>query len=89
MLPRYIGQLMNVVFDKLPLRSVTGIEGRAIQGHKTTLQLRIASLVLPPIPCLYVDSDGAPLLIGREGFFDLFDITFDNRHKKVVLTPLF
>src|SRR5882724_5111053 len=89
MLPRYIGQLIGVDFDNLPTRNITGVEGRAIHGCKTTLQLRIASLVMPPIPCIYVDSDRAPLLIGREGFFDLFNITLDNRRKKTVLTPLF
>jgi hypothetical protein len=44
--------------------------------------------LLPLIPHIYVDSDHAPLLLGREGFFDLFNITLDSRRKKVVLVPL-
>ena len=38
---------------------------------------------------IYGSSDKTPLLLGRERFFDLFDVAFDNRHKKVVLTRLF
>jgi hypothetical protein len=89
MLPRYIGNLIGLNFSRLPTRHISGIEGRTILGFKGTVRLRIVKLSLPPIPCIYVDSDRAPLLIGREGFFDLFNITFDNRRKKVVLTPLF
>ena len=36
-----------------------------------------------------VAADKQNLLLGREGFFDVFDVAFDNRHKKVVLTRLF
>ena len=89
MLPRTIGQLIGLDFARLPRLIVTGIEGRSIRGFKATVRLRIAQRLLPPIPCLYVGSDHAPLLLGREGFFDLFNITFDNRRKKLILTPLF
>src|SRR5579863_8675821 len=66
MLPRYIGQLIGLDFTGLPTRHVTGIEGRSIIGFRASVQLRIAKSLLPPIPCLYVDSDHAPLLLGRE-----------------------
>jgi hypothetical protein len=89
MLPRYIGQLIGLDFTHLPTRHVSGIEGRSIVSFRASVQLRIAKLLLPAVPCIYVDSDHAPLLLGREGFFDLFNITFDNRRKKTVLTPLF
>lgn len=89
MLPRYIGQLIGLDFTGLPTRHVTGIEGRSITGFRASVQLRIAKSLLPPIPCIYVDSDHAPLLLGREGFFDLFNITLDNHRKKTVLTALF
>jgi hypothetical protein len=88
MLPRTIGQLIGLDFARFPRLTVTGIGGQSIRGFKASVRLRIAKRLLPPIPCIYVDSDHAPLLLGREGFFDLFNITFDNRRKKVVLTPL-
>ena len=89
MLPCYIGELIGLKFAHLPKRNVTGIEGRSITGYKAFVRLRIAKLLLPPISCIYVESDHAPLLLGREGFFDLFSITFDSRRKKTVLVPSF
>lgn len=89
MFPCYIGELIGLNFALLPKRNVTGIEGRSITGYKAFVRLRIAKLLLPPVSCIYVESDHAPLLLGREGFFDLFNITFDNRRKKIVLTSLF
>jgi len=89
MLPRTVGHLIGLDFARLPKLTVTGIGEQSIRGFKASVRLRIAKLLLPHIPCLYVDSDHAPLLLGREGFFDLSNITFDSRRKKVVLTPLF
>ena len=89
MFPRTIGHLIGLYFARLPRLNVTGIGEQSIRRFKASVRLRIAKRLLPPIPCIYVDSDHAPLLLGREGFFDLFNITFDNRRKKLVLTPLF
>jgi hypothetical protein len=89
MLQKSHGELLGLNFSRLPTLIVKGIEGRGMKAYRGTVTLRIAKRLLPPIPCIYVDSDHAPLLLGRKGFFDLFNITFDNRHKKVVLTPLF
>ena len=89
MLQKSHGELLGLNFSRLPTLTVKGIEGRGIRAYKGTVTLRLAGRPLPPIPCLYADSDKTPLLLGREGFFDLFNITFDNRRKKIVLTPLF
>ncbi len=89
MLPRLFGELIGLDFDRLPTAAVTGIEGRGLKAFKGPLRLEIAGLPLPPIPCLFAASDRTPLLLGREGIFDLFDIHFDNRHKKLALTRLF
>ena len=89
MLPCYVGELIGLNSMHLPKRNVTGIEGRSITGYKAFVRLRIAKLLLPPVPCIYVESDHAPLLLGREGFFDFFNITFDNRRRRTVLMPLF
>ncbi|HEX5269743.1 MAG TPA: hypothetical protein VFW33_04610, partial [Gemmataceae bacterium] len=32
------------------------------------------------IPMCFADSDDAPLLLGREGFFDAFTISFDKKN---------
>jgi hypothetical protein len=89
MLPKSFGELIGLDFGRLPALTVTGIEGRGMKAFKGPLCLQIGGLKLPPIPCLYAASDRTPLLLGREGFFDLFDICFDNRHKKLALTRLF
>ncbi len=89
MLPKSLGELAGLNLRRLRTLTVTGVEGRGVKAYLGTVRLRIAGVVLPPIPCLYGSSDKTPLLLGREGFFDLFDVAFDNRHKKVVLTRLF
>ena len=89
MLSRALGELAGIDVTSLPRTKVKGVGRQAIEVFRGTVSLRIGHLDLPPIPCLYFDSETAPLLLGREGFFDSFNITFDNRRKKVVLSPLF
>jgi hypothetical protein len=89
MLSRALGELAGMDVASLPKVSVKGIAGQSVEVYRGTVDLRIANLQLPPIPCLYVESMMNPLLLGREGFFDLFNIFLDNRRRKVVLTPLF
>lgn len=85
MLPRYFGEAAGLDFKLLQRTTVKGIEGEGIVGHKGPLRLRIGPWLLPAIPCIYADSDRTPLLLGREGFFDLFNITLDNSGKRTVL----
>jgi len=89
MLSRALGELAGINVASLPKTSVKGIGGQSIEVHRGTVRLHISAIHLPPISCLYVDSMNSPLLLGREGFFDLFSITLDNRRKRTVLTPLF
>jgi hypothetical protein len=89
MLSRALGELAGMDVPSLSKVNVKGIAGQSVEVYRGTVSLRIAKLVLPPIPCLYVESMMNPLLLGREGFFDLFNITLDNRRKRTVLTPLF
>ena len=88
MLPRLLGELAGVNFKRLRTLTVMGVEGRGVKAWLGMMRLQIAGLDLPAMPCLY-GSDHTPLLLGRAGFFDLFDVMFDNRHKKVVLPRLF
>ena len=52
MLPRSFGELMGLNIRRLPKRTVTGIEGRGMETFRGSLNLQIAGLNLPPIPCL-------------------------------------
>jgi hypothetical protein len=89
MLSRALGELAGIDVTSLPKVNVKGIAGQSVEVYRGTVSLRIANLQLSSIPCLYVESMMTPLLLGREGFFDLFNITLDNRRKKTVLTPSF
>lgn len=89
MLPKSLGELAGVDFSRLRTLTVTGVEGGGVKAYLGTIRLRVGTFMLPAIPCLFGSSDTTPLLLGREGFFDLFDVTFDNRRKKIVLIRLF
>ena len=80
---------MGVNLAALPRMTIEGIEGGVVAAYRGTITLQIGRFSLPPIPCAFTELERAPLLLGREGFFDLFNICLDNRRRKTVLHRLF
>ncbi len=93
------------LYERYPDQYVATLEksGRPV-AHSRSLRKLYASLkrrridpnetIVEKVPpkdavVIYGSSDRTPLLLGQEGFLDLFDVAFDNRQKKVVLSRLF
>jgi hypothetical protein len=78
--PRRLCELVGLRWDGGDLIQVTGIAQREecvvpATIHMLDLNIRDAACQLT-IPFCFADGD-APLLIGREGFFDAFRVAFD------------
>ncbi len=68
-------------------RAIAGVEGVAIKGWEHVVRIRLGDELLD-IPLLFVDSDKAPRVLGREGIFDRFTIVFEEAKRQTgVLTP--
>lgn len=83
---KLIANLVGLNLKEGEITSLFGVEGRPILGIKGNLQLRIGTQEII-LPCLYSFKENTPLLLGRAGIFDRFNILFNNRKKQIELTP--
>jgi hypothetical protein len=68
-------------------QAIVGIEGITIKGWEHIARIRLGDERLD-IPLLFVDSDKAPRVLGREGMFDRFTIVFDEAKRRTGLLDL-
>ena len=87
MLPLPLADVLGVDLAGAREMVVRGIEGPGVSVRLAEITLRIGEVELT-IPCLFSSKEDAPLLLGRMGFFSHFNITFDNRRKRIVLEPI-
>ena len=62
-------------------QAIVGIEGMAMKGWEHVVRIRLGDELLD-IPLLFVDSDKAPRVLGREGIFDRFTIVFEEAKRR-------
>jgi hypothetical protein len=84
MATRYLCDALGLAWEAGTMVELRGIVAR--EECKVLASLHSVEVYLPDadrrlaIPICFADSDDAPLLLGREGFFDAFTISFDKRN---------
>lgn len=80
MMPAAIAEVFGIDLTNCPTRSVLGVSMEPIIGFIGYLTFRINRLENKfDAPVLFIDTD-VPVLLGREGFFDLHRIKFEQDH---------
>lgn len=84
MATRYLCEAIGLRWDagtEVELRGIVPREECRVVArlHPVEIYVRDADRRLT-IPICFADSDDAPLLLGREGFFDAFTISFDKKN---------
>lgn len=87
MMPRSQARRLGVELKGATEVQITGIDGVPQRAPVREIALRIGEAEVH-IPCVFSPNPDAPYLIGRMGFFSRFNITFDNRRKKIVLETI-
>ncbi len=87
MVPRRMAERIGVDLAAARKHRVEGIEGLVVAVEVGHITVQIGGREVE-LPCLFHPRKGAPFLLGRAGLFSRFNITLDNRGKKIVLEPL-
>lgn len=87
MVPRVMATRVGVDLAGAPELLVRGIEGSGVAADMASISVRIGEQDVE-LPCLFYSHKNAPYLLGRMGFFSRFNITFDNRGKRIVLEEI-
>jgi hypothetical protein len=81
---RYLCDALGLEWETGNLVEIQGIVAReeckvVTRLHHVEIYVRDADRRFT-IPICFADSDDAPLLLGREGFFDAFTVSFDKKN---------
>ncbi len=87
MLPWTMAGVLGVDLAGARERVARGIEGHGVAARVGEITVTIGDVELT-VPCLFSSNEECPYLLGRLGFFSRFNITFDNRRKKIVLEAI-
>ena len=87
MMPAAIADVLDIDRSACPARTSLGVSMEPIEGFVSNLTLRIEHQMENfDAPVIFIDTD-IPVLLGREGFFDLYRIKFEQDHDTFELSP--
>ncbi len=84
MVPRHMAAKVGVDLAAARKLRIKGIEGSGVAAGMAQMTVRIGPHDVE-LPCLFSFGERVPFLLGRMGFFSRFNVTFDNRRRKIVL----
>ncbi len=87
MLPASMQKLLSIEGAALTPITVYGIERQGVPCLAAKIHLRIAHVEFDA-RCVISSSDQTPFILGRMDFFPKFNIVFDNKNEKIILTPI-
>jgi predicted aspartyl protease len=84
MLPWTMARVLGVDLAGAREMVARGIEGHGVAARVGKITVMIGDVELT-VPCLFSSNEECPYLLGRMGLFSRYNITFDNRRKRIVL----
>jgi len=87
MLPRHMADLMGIDLSECEQGVSYGIEGEGLNVYASRIQIKIGNVELK-IRCLFLENENTPYISGRADIFANFNITFDNKNKKILFSKI-
>jgi hypothetical protein len=81
-MPHYMLTILGLDEKKLNKSTAMGIGNTPVNIRETTITIRIGTVDFS-VPCSFTDNNQTPLLLGKEGLFDTFNIFFNNSKNQV------
>lgn len=87
MMPAAIAEVLGIDLAACPRRAVLGVSMEPIDGFVSHLTFQISNQEDRfDAPVLFIETD-VPVLLGREGFFDIYRIKFEQDHDTFEIVP--
>ena len=87
MLPVTFADVLELKLSDLPKSRSYGIEGHGVAVFVAPITLKLGEFPFK-VRALLSANESTPLILGRQGLFDRFNIHFDNRRKVIRISPL-
>lgn len=85
--PRSMAELLGISLPDVPDTHIIGSTSGEMGVYAAKLRVRIETETFE-LRCLIAESDEAPFVLGRLDFFELFNVTLDNKNQQIILDSL-
>ena len=82
--------LLGVKLDSKNMRNILGVGNGTVSVYVSTFRFKIKQMEDSEaiVPAWYVDSSNVDILLGQEGFFEMFKIKFEKDHDTFEVIPV-
>jgi len=85
-LPAYAAEKLGIDLDQCAQIPMSGYEGTTIFVYKSQIKIRFNKLFA--IPCVFNPNEDVPILLGRVGILNRFNIILDGKRKQIVFEEI-
>lgn len=78
---------LGIDLDKCPDESMTGYEGTTVLVYRSEIKIHFNNKNFT-IPCVFNPNEEVPILLGRTGIIDRFNITLDGKNKEIIFEEI-
>lgn len=86
-LPMSAAKRLGIDLDRCPQLPMSGYEGMTISVYKSQIVIKFGDKAFK-IPCVFNPNDDVPILLGRAGIIDRFNIFLDGKKKEITFEEL-
>lgn len=86
-LPASAALKLGIDLAKSPRIPMSGFEGSTISVYKSRIKIRLNEKSMS-VPCVFHPDDDVPILLGRAGIIDKFNIFMDGKKKEITFEEL-
>lgn len=85
--PVSAAEKLGIDLDNCPQEPMTGYEGTTILAYRSEIRLYLNNQFLQ-IPCVFNPNEEVPILLGRAGILNKFNIFLDGKNKQITFEEI-
>ena len=85
--PTSVAEKLGIDLDKCPKEPMSGYEGTTVLVYRSQIKIRFNKKTFE-IPCVFNPNEEVPILLGRVGIIDKFNILLDGKGKEIIFEEI-
>ncbi len=80
--PASVAEKLGIDLDKCPQEPMSGYEGTTVLVYRSQIKIRFNKKAFE-VPCVFNPNEEVPILLGRAGIIERFNIMLDGKNKAI------
>lgn len=85
--PASVAEKLGIDLDNCPKEPMSGYEGTTVLVYRSQIKIRFNKKTFE-VPCVFHPNEEVPILLGRAGIIDKFNIILDGKNKEIIFEEI-